>query len=152
MIPAGRTRVNIRAPFDEPAGDLRLPLGDGPHEGGLSGAWRPVVHLRASAKERIDRLEAARAGGGHQRRLAIRSRLIGIGAGLEQHRDHRRPAIGAREQQRGDSEIVGGVDAGAGPEEEARHLGVVPMRRPVQRGGAIPLRHVDVGAGGDESP
>ena len=115
-------------------------------------ARRLVVHLGPAIEESIDGLEVARASGGHQGHFAARSRQVGIGAGLEQQRDHRRPAVAAREQQRGDAEIVGGIDAGAGPEEERRHLDVVPMRRPVQRGGAIGLRHVDVGAGGDKSP
>ncbi len=73
------------------------------------------------------------------------------GARLQQQVHHRGVAAAARVEQRGDAELVGGIDRGPGGDERAGDVEVGAVGGPEQRRGPVAGRGVDVGAGLEES-
>ena len=139
-----RRRVHPRAALDQQLDDRRMIVADGDHQGGLLEGRILAVDRRAPIEEQPHGVERADVRRRHQRCFAGRVGGIGIGARIEQQRDHRRIAVRAGEKQRSDAVAVGERRVGAGGEHQPRHVQIVRPHGPVERGGAVAARRVDV--------
>ena len=116
----------------------------GPHQRGLPVPILPRIHVGAVREQHLRRLDAAGAGGGHQRRLAFGAGRVRIGAGLQKLFDHRRVAVDAGQIERRDAVAIRRFDVGAGAKQAVGEVRVVLTDGPVQRRRAVGFRSVDV--------
>ena len=137
--------ANVGAARDEELHHLDVVLRRRPHQRRLAAPRLPGIHLGAAIEERRHggRVSSPRAG--EDRRLSVR-RAVGIGAGLEQARDHGGVGVGARQRERAGAVAIDGVHRGAGGDQETGDRLVVAVNRPVERRGAVGTGGIGVDA------
>ncbi len=145
-----RNRFRIGANFEQRPHDIGVSFGGRPHERGLSPARLCDVHVRAMKHELPDGVEVARAGGDHQRRLAVPPRGARIRACLQQTLHDRSVAVGGGERQRRLAVLVDDVHFCACAEQRLGHRSLAEVHRPGKRRRAVGLRRVDVGLGANQ--
>ncbi len=136
-------RLHIRAVREEHLDDVRMPLGDGPHECGLASRTMRV-HIRALREQLLDDLSTARPRRHHQGCFTGEQREIRIGPSQKKSSHHRRTAVHARCPQRRRTELVCDVDVRTRLNQQRRALLVIPIARPHQCCGPVGFRRVDV--------
>ena len=120
-----------------------VPLGRGPHQGGLAAAFAGVG-VGLAGEQRSDRPGDARPRRDHQRGLAAREPRGGVGPGDEEEVDQRARAVRAGQRQGEDPVPVHRADLGPGIDEEPGRVEVVPPGGPVEGGHPVDLRLVRV--------
>ena len=80
--------------------DIGVPLGRRPHQCGLPAPWIARIDIGAAQNQLSNRIDAARAGGNHQRRFAVPASGGRLGAGGEEALHEHRIAVGCRQRQR----------------------------------------------------
>ncbi len=132
-------RVDLRPVLDQELHHRGLRLRGGPHQRGLLPPELRRVDVRAAVEQHLRSRDVAAARDDHQRGLAVRTRRLDVGTGIEQLREHRRVGDGRGLGHRRRAEIIGNRDVGALRNQplDQRHVvvvdGVVQRRGPVRR-------------------
>ena len=123
-----------------------MPLVRGPHQRRRTAERFLRVRVRAVVEQRLHRLDVAGARGEHQRRPAERKRLVGIGPGLDEGRDHPGVAVHTGQPQRRHALTVRRLRIGTRTKQDGGQVPVASVHGPMERGRPIGLRgvHVDL--------
>jgi hypothetical protein len=95
-------------------------------------------------KQNLDCIHISISCGEHQRRLALRTTLVRVRAGLQQLLDHACAAVHRRQMQRSGAFAIGRFHVRAGGDERVGHGQVVFVGRPLDRRRPIGLRSIHV--------
>ena len=123
--------MEISAAVEQQLDHRRMTLGHGPHQRRLVLGRLSSVHLGPTGHQRPHGRDAPGAGTAHQQRLARADRGGRVGAGCQQHLDHRRVRVLARQVQRCHTELVRHTGIGAGTDQQTRCREIVPIGGPM---------------------
>ena len=137
--------MQIRSGFQQDTHDIRVSLGNGPHERGLVLRAFLCIRVGAVEKQRPYRGEIALAGGDHERCAAGVRRDVRVAARRQQFRDHGRVAGSGSDPERCDAQIVLRVHGRAGSDQQVRRIEVIQVGSPVQGGRAVALPRIRIG-------
>ena len=145
QLPDGcRARVDRRAMLEQHARDVRMPVGHGPHQGGLPSRRLRGVDIGAMRQQRADGCRIARVRAPHEQRLARPQPHVGIRAVLEQPFHDPGVPVGACHPQRCGTVVILRVHVRAGPDQSLQRVAFVPVRRPVEGCRTVGLSRIDV--------
>ncbi len=132
-----RTRVSCGTVLDEQLDDIGVIFSGCPHQRRFATPHLGRIHSRTRLEEHSDGFRVARTSRGHEHSFALRRRIVGIGACLEQCVDQHRTSIGGGQRQRRHSQAIGERDCGASPDERRCDRDIVGLSGPMKRRRAV---------------
>ena len=103
------------------------------------------VHVGLLIDQDLDRVGIAVTRGEHQRSLAVRAKLVGIRAGLQQVLDHGCVSVNAGQAQRRGSVAIGLLHVRPAGDQQIGDVHVIAVGGPLDGRGSVGLRQVHVG-------
>ena len=124
---------------------VRIVLGRGPHQRGLSAPAFPCIDRSTMREERLHDLRIASARRHHQRRFTARRRTVDVRARDNQSLHDRGVAVGRSEMKGRDAVSVRDARASSGCEKRGGQLCIIVLDGPMQCRGSVRVGGVRIG-------